>query len=221
MERRKKKEGKEMRLQLLLPKVEPEEMKEAEKCVYEGCGGKVEKHQVVEKALRDTREDMVQAQRYRCLKCGRTFRVYPQGVSQAQISDRVKGLAVMLYLLGLSSGAVALALEGLGVPLSKTTVYDTVQAAAKKIKDLKREQVFGEVKTKALGADLTSVKCAGKWLHLGLTVDAISGMALTIDELQAEDAKALQEWLEPIAKCVGAQVLVTDDADGLKTVADE
>jgi transposase-like protein len=221
MERRKKKEGKEMRLQLLLPKVEAKEIKEAEECEYEGCGGHVQKHQVVKKAIRDTKEEMVQAQRYRCLKCRRTFRVYPKGVSPAQTSDRVKGLAVMLYLLGLSYGAVALALEGLGVPLSKTTVYDTVQATAKKIKDLKREQVFGGVRTPALGADLTSVKCAGKWLHLGLTVDAISGVALTIDQLQAEDAKALKEWLEPIAQSGGAQVLVTDDADGLKTAADE
>jgi Transposase IS66 family len=29
------------------------------------------------------------------------------------------------------------------------------------------------------------------------------------------------EWIEPIAKRVGAVVLVTDDADGFKTVADE
>jgi len=77
------------------------------------------------------------------------------------------------------------------------------------------------VKTAALGADLTSVKCAGKWLHLGLSVDALTGLVLTIDELAAEDAQALKAWIEPIARRVGAQVLVTDDADGFKTVADE
>jgi hypothetical protein len=86
---------------------------------------------------------------------------------------------------------------------------------------MKREQVFGSVKTKAVGGDLTSVKCAGKWLHLGISVDALSGLALTIDELEAEDAQTLKEWMEPIAKSVGAEVLVTDDADALKTVADE
>ena len=41
-----------------------------------------------------------------------------KGVSKAQVSDRVKGLAVMLYLLGLSYGAVSLAMESLGVPFS-------------------------------------------------------------------------------------------------------
>jgi hypothetical protein len=39
--------------------------------------------------------------------------------------------------------------------------------------------------------------------------------------LSAEDSKTLKEWIEPIAKTVGAEVLVTDDADGFKTVADE
>ena len=211
-----------MRLQLLLPKVEPKEISEPVKCEYEGCGSKeVQMHQKVQKALRDTKYQQVEVYRCRCLKCGRTFRVYPKGVSKAQVSDRVKGLVVMLYLLGLSYGAVSLALEGLGVPLSKTEAYDIVQAAAKSIPDMKREQVFGDRKTKAVGGDLTSVKCAGKWLHLGISVDAITGLALTIDELGAEDAKTLKEWMEPIAKSVGAEILVTDDADALKTVADE
>jgi hypothetical protein len=51
-------------------------------------------------------------------------------------------------------------------------------------------------------------------LHLGLSVDAISGLVLTIDELSAEDAKTLKAWMEPIASSVGAEVLVSDDADG-------
>jgi hypothetical protein len=40
------------------------------------------------------------ARRYECLRCKRTFRLYPQGVTPAQASQRVKGLSVMLYLLG-------------------------------------------------------------------------------------------------------------------------
>jgi hypothetical protein len=112
-------------------------------------------------------------------------------------------------------------MESLGAPISKTEVYSTVQAAARRIPDLKREQVFAAVKTSAVGGDLTSVKCAGKWLHLGISVDTISGLALTIDEIRAEDAASLKEWMEPIAASVGAEVLVSDDADTLKTVADE
>jgi transposase-like protein len=211
-----------MRLHLLLPKVDPKVMPVPSKCGYaDGESHQVQLHQPVSKALRDTVHHQVQAHRYRCLKCQRTFRVYPAGVTHAQSSDRVKGLAVMLYLLGLSYGAVSLALDSLGVPLSKTQVYQTVPAVAARIPDLKRDQVFQGLKTKAVGGDLTSVKCAGHWLHLGLSVDALTGLVLTIDELEAEDAKTLQAWIEPIAKSVGAELLVTDDADGFKTVADE
>lgn len=211
-----------MRLHLLLPKVDPKGLAVPAKCAYADCSGKgVQLHQPVKKALRDTVHRQVEVHRYRCLSCGRTFRVYPPGVTHAQSSERVKGLAVMLYLLGLSYGAVSLALESLGVPLSKTCVYETVQAVATRVPGLKREQVFQDVKTAALGGDLTSVKCAGQWLHLGLTVDSLSGLALTIDEVSTEDAATLKAWIEPIAASVGAQVVVTDDADSFKSVADD
>jgi hypothetical protein len=111
--------------------------------------------------------------------------------------------------------------RALGVYLCKSRIYDAVQETAKLVPGLKRDQVFAGVKTPALGGDLTSVKCKGEWLPLGITVDPISGLALTIDALPAEDIKTLREWIEPIAKSVGATVLVSDDADGFKTVADE
>src|SRR5947209_13039754 len=43
------------------------------------------------------------------------------------------------------------------------------------------------------------------------TVDPITGLALTIDALTAEDTQTLKEWIEPIAQQVGATVLVTED----------
>jgi transposase-like protein len=211
-----------MRLQLILPQVVPTEIQPPTKCRYEGCDGRhFEFHQAVEKPLRDTRYREVEAHRYECLRCGRTFRVYPRGVTRAQTSLRVKGLAVLLYLLGLSYGAVSLALEALGVYLCKNSVYETVQAVAERVSGMKRERVFEGLKTPALGGDLTSVKVQGQWLTLGLTVDDISGLVLTIDDLSAEDAETLREWLDPIAKAVEAKILVTDDADALKSAADE
>jgi hypothetical protein len=211
-----------MRLRIVLPKVNPEAIAVPSICPYAGCGGrKLHLRQEVAKPLRDTVYHEVQVPRYQCLRGTRTFRVYPEGTTRAQTSQRVKGLAVMLYLLGLSYGAVSLALDGLGISLCKSRVYDAVQEAAKQVPGLKRDQVFAGVRTPALGADLTGVSCQGEWLPLGITVDAISGLALSIDALSAEDAKTLKDWIEPIATSVGAQVLVSDDADGFKTVADE
>jgi transposase-like protein len=112
-----------MRLQLILPHVEPTEFEMPLMCPYKNCQGRhFRHHQEVEKPVKDTKYEAVTAQRYECLRCQRTFRVYPCGVSTAQTSQRVKGLGVLLYLLGLSYGAVSLALEALGVYMCKSSV---------------------------------------------------------------------------------------------------
>jgi hypothetical protein len=211
-----------MRLHLILPRVEPETIIPPNACPHLGCTGRhFRLHQSVAKPVRDTVYAGVTARRYECLRCRRTFRVYPCGVTADHTSQRVKGLAVMLYLLGLSYGAVSLALEALGVYLCKSRVYDTVQAAAQRVPGLRRTQVFAELQTPALGADVTSVKCGGKRLPLGLSVDATTGLVLTVDELPGEDAARLQAWLAPVATAVGAELLVSDDADAFKLVADQ
>ena len=109
--------------------------------------------------------------------------------------------------------AVSLALEALGGSVCTSRVYDAVQEAAKQVPGLKREQVFAGIHTPALGGDLTSVKCQGQWLPLGITVDPLTGLTLSVDAFSAEDTQTLKAWIEPIAHSVGAQVLVTDDAD--------
>lgn len=214
-----------MRLKLLLPQVEPDVFQEPSVCPYPKCGGqRFHLRQEVAKAVRDTVYTAVTARRYDCLRCGRTFRVYPLGVSDDQTSQRLKGLAVLFYLMGLSYGAVALVLSALGHPLSKTAVYEAVQAAGEKVAGLRRDDVrvsLGQLLVAALGADLTSVRCKGEWLTVGVTTDAIAGTTLTIDILENGEADTLQQWVHEVAEAVRAEVLVTDDADGFKTAADE
>ena len=77
-----------MRLRLILPRVEPDEITAPTVCAHQNCKGKyLRLHQQVSKAIRDTKHQEVIAHRYQCLKCSRTFRVYPQGVSRAQASQ--------------------------------------------------------------------------------------------------------------------------------------
>jgi transposase-like protein len=89
----------------------------------------------------------------------------------------------MLYILGLSYGAVEIVLNCLGVGIGKTSVYRAVQAVAKQVPGMKSGKLLSGYKTKAVGADVTSVRCNGKWVTVGIAVDAINGMVLSIDEL--------------------------------------
>jgi len=212
-----------MRLTLILPLVDPEVYPAVTGCPDTRCGGQHVQHwQAVAKPLRDTQIQAVVAHRYRCVRCGRTFRVYPSGVSHDQTSARLKGVAVMVYVLGMSYGAVATALAALGWPLSKVAVYDAVQEAGAVVAGLRRGAVQrGGGRVAALGADLTSVRCAGRWLTVGVSVDAVQGTALSIDILPNGEAATLAAWVAELASVLGAELLVSDDADGFKTAADE
>ena len=211
-----------MRLSLLLPPVHPEVYPDVTGCPYAGCGGCHLQHwQAVPKPLRDTQLHHVIAQRYRCVRCGRTFRVYPAGVSPDQTSARLKGVAVMFYVLGMSYGAVATALAALGWPLSKVAVYYAVQEAGATVAGLRREAVRrGGGRVVGLGVDLTSVRCAGQWLTVGISVDAVTGTVLSLDLLPNGETATLTAWVQELATLLGAEVLVSDDADPFKTAAD-
>lgn len=121
-----------MRIQVRLPKIQIDAFNLPEHCPYAGCAGNAFKHHGIKgetKAVRDTDHDEVTSHRYKCNTCGRTFRAYPTGVSQAQQSDRLKAMSVLLYILGLSYGGVEDFLTAIGLKIGKTTVYDNVQAA--------------------------------------------------------------------------------------------
>jgi transposase-like protein len=212
-----------MRLNLILPKVEPTKFEYPKKCGQEGCAGmRFIPRQEVNKKIVDSQYREVRAWRYECVTCGGTFRVYPEGVSAKQISKRVNGIAVMLYLLGMSYGAVELMVDALGWAIGKSSVYRAVQAMVGKVAGLSKEELAErKYKAKAVGADVTSIRCNGKWIPIGIVVDATNGIVISIDVLPGEDTEQLKAWLEPILDAVDADVLVTDDADAFKKVSDE
>jgi hypothetical protein len=81
-----------MRLSLILPVVAPEQFLEPERCVHPKCKGKYFRmRQEVQKNVRDMQYEQVVARRYECLRCHRTFRVYPQGVLPGSSRSVPKG----------------------------------------------------------------------------------------------------------------------------------
>ena len=220
-----------MRLQVKITNVEPEQYQMPVECPYEGCDGKAFKlHQEgCPKPVRDLKQEEVRAKRYRCLRCRRTFRVYPQGVSRNQQSQALKAFSVLLYLLGLSYGGVVDALEVLSklldkpLYLGKSTVYRNVQEAGEGARQFQKAWRKSGQGIRVIGADLTQVKCKGETLTLGVAVDDTRGIMLSIEILEDETTESLAKWLKEVVEAVGAEVevLVTDDADAFKAVADE
>lgn len=219
-----------MHLTVRLPKVQPTEIRSPTRCPLRGrgkskktCSGtRFKLHQVVcRKPLRDTRYSEVVCHRYRCLKCQRCFRVYPSGVSNDHQSDTLKGLSVLLYILGLSYQGVADLMESLLQPICKATVYNNVQAAGQQARRLREQWLQQQVgQIKVVGIDFTHVKCHGQDQIVAVATAVLTGQALTLDLLEAETTLRTEQWIRNLARMLGAEILVTDDADGLKRVAD-
>ncbi len=92
-----------MQLHLILQGIEPAGWTLPLVCPTLRCGStQFRLHQQVSKSVGDMVYHHVTVYRYKCVRCGRTFRVYPHGVTHAYTSQGVQYLAVMLHRLGLS-----------------------------------------------------------------------------------------------------------------------
>ena len=200
-----------MQLHLTLAPVEPTVFTLPAMCPSSGCVGReFRPHQQVRKPLNDAMHRTVMVYRYRCTCCGRTFRVYPKGVTRAHTSRIVQDVAVVLYLLGLSFGAVSAALEILGVYLSKSRVYDTVQTAMRRQPLLTRSNVFTAIQRRSGQEAALHVQCMGQWLPLTLTTDAYSSLILTVTSLSLGDLAVLHAATNPLMAALGGRVVVVD-----------
>jgi len=209
-----------MRLQIRLPAVKPDEYVAPQVCPYADCGGRyfAVHQQHCAKALSDQTYTEVNVKRYRCLTCQRRFRVYPTGVSAQQRSQRLQGIGIMLYVLGLSYGGVADALAALGLSGSKSSIYRDVQAAGAWVRQLRRQQPKRRVQV--LSADATYVRCRRQVVTVAVALDALAGDVIEVELLESESAEALQPWLSELCQRFEVAVLLSDDQDSYKSVAE-
>ena len=212
-----------MRIQVRLPKIQPDKFELPDQCPYECCSGdhfKRHGRRGEAKSVRDTDYREVTSRRFRCTSCGRTFRVYPAGVSQAQQSDRLKAISVLLYVLGLSYGGVEDFLTAIGLKIGKTTVYDNVQAAGVEAQERQKNGLKRGGQRLIIGADGTFLKVKGVQVGIEVVVDDETGELLGLDIIASESAEEIEPFIREIAKQVEAEILISDDFDTYKNVAD-
>ncbi len=212
-----------MRIRVNLPKVEPDVYVEPEVCPY-GCGCAYFKPHGVQgepQPLRDPQYTAVQCYRYTCVRCGRSFRVYPRGVGPGPQSDRLKGLTVLLYVLGLSYGAVEDFTTALGCGVGKTTAYNNVQAAGAVARRKQRATVKEGGKRAVIGADGTYVRLKGVATGIEVVVDDQTGELLGLEIIVSESHAEIIAVISTVARDVKAEVLVSDDHQAYPEVVDD
>ena len=200
-----------MTIVLQLPRVKRNRTERPQKCKY--CEGETfQRWGGDKKDIKDTKIKTVRVYRYKCTECGRTFRHYPEGITNAQQSERMKKLAVVCWSLGLSYRSVALILSAFGVNVSHMSGWRDVQEEGKRIRRRLKWKP-----ARVVGVD-------GAWENgtgLMIAVDLGDGEPLSIAEIDEKDKEEVEAWLKGLVQRHQIGLVVSDDLATYKEITDE
>lgn len=200
-------------LVLKLPNVKRNTEARPQGCPY--CLGETfQRWGQVKKPVKDMRCRKVRVYRYRCCRCRRTFRQYPEGTTRADQTERLRLFAVICWRMGLSYRGVSTILSGLNSMICPMTVWRDAQEQEEK---LGRHNTWKPVRV--LGLDGAYVLGWGEKRPVLVAVDLGEGQPVAVGYVNEHDPVAVQRWLEPLVQRMGISVIVTDDLAIYKVVA--
>lgn len=200
---------------LQLPEVKREKAERPQKCPY--CKGEIfQRWGQVGKPIRDNQYPEVKVYRYRCCRCRRTFRDYPAGVDAAEQSQRLRKLAALCWMLGLSYRGVEAIFGAFQVPISRMSAWRDVQEQAQ---SERKGREWRPVRV--LGVDGAYVRGWGETQPVLVAVDLGNGQPVALGHLDEKDPQAVKRFLEPLVQRLGVSVIVTDDLFSYKKVSEE
>lgn len=157
------------------------------------------------KSIRDSEAMEIVIHRYRCCNCGRTFRTYPEGADRSLLSQRMHNLAALTFAMGLSVKQVSEAFSNLGINMSRMTIYRDGREMAGRL-DQQGVRRFKQIFL------MQHNQISHEWLRAGvrLVIDIGPGRYLVLGILDEYNPRAVQGWLEPVCRDIGAQVSVME-----------
>lgn len=168
------------------------------------------------KRVRDHKVKQAIIYRYRCTSCRRTFRHYPEGIDRAQQSQRLRKLAALCWMLGLSYRGVAGVFAVFGVGIAAMTAWRDAQEQAELLRGKRHWQ-----KVRVLGVDGAWVLGWGEKRGVMVAVDLGTGQPVAIGYVDEKEPQKVQRWLKPLVQRLGVSVLVTDDLASYKGMAEK
>ena len=168
------------------------------------------------KRVRDPRMGEVWVYRYRCCRCRRTFRHYPEGIDRASQTERMRALAAIGWTLGMSYRGLSGFLAGFGIRLGRMSIWRDVQEHARQ---LEKERYWKPVRV--LGVDGAYVRGWGKTQPVLVAVDMGTGQPVTVGYVDEKDPQAVKGFLQPLMQRLGVSVIVTDDLMSDRVAADQ
>lgn len=199
---------------LQLPEVKGRETSRPKICPSCG-GGTFQRWGGAVRKVRDPQIREVMVYRYRCCGCHHTFRHYPEGISPSSQTERMKALAAIGWILGMSYRGSSGYLSGFGIKLSRMSIWRDVQGRAGQLEKERRWKAV-----RVMGVDGAYVRGWGKTQPVLVAVDMGTGELVTVGHADEKDPRAVKKFLEPLVQRLGVSVIVTDDLFSYKQVAD-
>ncbi len=200
---------------LRLPEVKRKTKTRPQKCPY--CSGNTfQSWGQVAKPVRDLRCRTIRVCRYRCCHCHRTFRNYPKGVDRADQTERLRKYVAILWVLGMSLRSVQLALSAFNLSISHMTVWRDLQEQAELVKQRRKWQPV-----RILGVDGAYPLMKGKKQPTIVAIDMGNGQPVAVGAVDEANPAAVRRFLEPLIQRLGVSVIVTDDLQSYRKVAEK
>lgn len=158
----------------------------------------------------DLKASVVPQRRMRCPRCGMTWTLRADGVGPGrQRSDRLIGIGVILYMLGLSYRAVEQFLPCLDCCGTKSSIERDVTEAGQKATELHLSAP--RVRVRVLGVDGTGNAMAGRKGGVVFFVDVQRQKLLLVEPIRETEAAKLRRHVRKVFAAVGAEELRTDE----------
>ena len=153
--------------------------------------------------------------RYRCCRCRRTFRHYPEGTTRADQTERLRLFAVICWRLGLSYRGVSTILSGIGDQLVSDDGMAGCPGAGEEASGGKtsgsRCECWGWTGLMCWDGE-RSVRCWWRWI---LEKGSRWQLAMWMSMIRRQCSAGWSHWYREL----GVSVIVTDDLVMYKVVA--
>jgi len=172
------------------------------------------------RAIRDLKARQVVQRRMKCPWCGVTWTIRCGGVrSGRRRSDRLRGIGVILYMLGLSYRAVETFLQCLECSGGKSSIERDVAEAGERARGLHSQAP--RMKVRVLGVDGTGAAMAGRDAGMLFFVDIDRGRLVCVEAVNEEDTMEVRAHVAQVMGEVSAEELRTDEHSVYEGIVEE
>lgn len=172
------------------------------------------------RAIGDLRVAGILQRRMKCPWCGVTWTIRCEGVASGRRrSDRLRGIGVVLYMLGLSYRAVERFLPCLDCSGGKSSIERDVAESGQEAREYHLEAP--RMRVKVLGVDGTGAAMAGRDAGVLFFVDVKGNRLVCVEAADEEDTVAVRSQVARVMAAVGAEELRTDEHSVYEGIVEE